>query len=102
MSGEHFTLTISQSTSDSGDFAIHMKESGKQEQLLVHLRFMSLPMFDEAYLDDLVGIMARKIAKRVIEWRVAPDDPTAMQGPCQDEAQAVVREALERMKKGME
>ena len=101
MSGEHFTLTISQSTSDSGDFAIHMKESGKQEQLLVHLRFMSLPMFDEAYLDDLVGIMARKIAKRVIEWRVAPDDPAAMQA-CQDEAQAVVKEALERMKKGME
>ena len=101
MSGEHFTLTISQSTSDSGDFAIHMKEADKQEQLLVHLRFMHLPMFDDAYLDELVGIMARKIAKRIIEWRVAPDDPEAMQA-CQDEAQAVVREALARMRKDTE
>lgn len=98
MSGEHFTLTISQSTSDSGDFAIHMKEADQQEQLLVHLRFMHLPMFDEAYLDELVGIMARKIAKRIIEWRVAPDDPDAMQAS-HDQAQAVVKEALDRMKK---
>ena len=100
MSGEHFTLTISQSTTDPGDFAIHMKEDGKQEQLLVHLRFMQLPMLDGKYLDDIVGVMARKLAKRIIEWRVAPDDsPEAMQ-VCQDQAKAVVDEALERMKKG--
>ncbi|USE35250.1 hypothetical protein [Endozoicomonas sp. SCSIO W0465] len=98
MSGEHFTLTISQSTSDAGDFAIHMKEPDKSEQLLVHLRFTPLAMFDEAYLDDLVGVMARKLAKRIIEWRVAPDDPDAMLA-CQSEARAVVQEALERMKK---
>lgn len=98
MSGEHFTLTISQSTSDAGDFAIHMKEPDKPEQLLVHLRFMPLAMLDETYLDDLVGIMARKLAKRIIEWRVAPDDHDAMQS-CQDEARAVVQEALEKMKK---
>ncbi len=98
MSGEHFTLTISQSTSDAGDFAIHMKEPDKPEQLLVHLRFMPLAMFDETYLDDLVGVMARKLAKRIIEWRVAPDDSDAMQA-CQDEARAVVQEALEKMKK---
>ncbi|WP_257285020.1 hypothetical protein [Endozoicomonas sp. SESOKO1] len=98
MSGEHFTLTISQSTSDAGDFAIHMKEPDKPEQLLVHFRFMPLAMFDESYLDDLVGVMARKLAKRIIEWRVAPDDPDAMDA-CQNEARAVVQEALERMKK---
>ena len=98
MSGEHFTLTISQSTTDAGDFAIHMKEADKQEQLLVHLRFMPLTMFDDAYLDDLVGVLARKLAKRIIEWRVAPDDPEAMQAT-QEEARAVVKEALERIKK---
>ncbi|MGI9276765.1 MAG: hypothetical protein ACR2PT_18210 [Endozoicomonas sp.] len=99
MSGEHFTLTISQSTTDPGDFAIHMKEDGQQEQLLVHLRFMHLPMLDEKYLDDIVGVMARKLAKRIIEWRVAPDDnPEAMKA-CQDEAKAVVDEALTRMRK---
>ena len=101
MSGEHFTLTISQSTSDAGDFAIHMKESDKPEQLLVHLRFMPLAMFDETYLDDLVGLMARKLAKKIIEWRVAPDDNGAMH-VCQDEARAVVQEVLERMKKKSE
>ena len=101
MSGEHFTLTISQSTSDAGDFAIHMKEPDKPEQLLLHLRFMPLPMFDEAYLDDLVGVMARKLAKKIIEWRVAPDDPDAMQA-CQDEARTVVEQALERIKKSSE
>ncbi len=98
MSGEHFTLTISQSTSDTGDFAIHMKEPDKPEQLLVHLKFMPLAMFDDTYLDDIVGVMARKLAKKIIEWRVAPDDPDTM-AACQDEARAVVREALERMKK---
>ncbi len=98
MSGEHFTLTISQSTSDTGDFAIHMKEPDKPEQLLVHLKFMPLAMFDDNYLDDIVGVMARKLAKKIIEWRVAPDDPDAM-AACQDKARTVVREALERMKK---
>ncbi|WP_263322088.1 hypothetical protein [Endozoicomonas sp. Mp262] len=100
MSGEHFTLTISQSTTDPGDFAIHMKENGKQEQLLVHLRFMPLAMLDEAYLDDLVGVMARKLAKRIIEWRVAPDDDPQAMKACQEQAKAVVQEALDRMKKG--
>ena len=75
-----------------------MKEPDKPEQLLVHLKFMPLAMFDDTYLDDIVGVMARKLAKKIIEWRVAPDDPDAM-AACQDEARAVVREALERMKK---
>lgn len=100
MSGEHFTLTISQSTSDSGDFAIHMKEEGKPEQLLVHLRFMQLPMLDEKYLDDVVGVLARKLAKRMIEWRVAPDyNPESLPAD-QDEAKAVVDAMLDKMKKG--
>ena len=75
-----------------------MKEPDKPEQLLVHLRFMPLAMFDETYLDDLVGVMARKLAKRIIEWRVAPDDPHAMQA-CENEARAVVQKVLEKMKK---
>ena len=66
---------------------------------MVHFRFMPLAMFDDAYLDDLVGVIARKLVKRIIEWRVAPDDPEAMQAS-QDEARAVVKEALDRMKKG--
>ncbi|MRI32179.1 hypothetical protein EOPP23_04105 [Endozoicomonas sp. OPT23] len=99
MSGQHFTLTISQSTTDSGDFAIHMNEEGKNEQLLVHLRFMSQPMLDEKYLDDVVGVLARKLAKRIIEWRVAPDiNPEALPD-VQDEARAVVDAMIDRMKK---
>lgn len=99
MSGEHFTLTISQSTTDAGDFAIHMKEDGKKEKLLVHLRFMPLSMFDDNYLDDFIGIMARKLAKRIIEWQVAPDDDPEAMKACQDQAKAVVQEVLDRMKK---
>lgn len=99
MSGEHFTLTISQSTTDQGDFAVHMKEDGKQEQLLVHLRFMPLSMFDEVYLDDLVGVMARNLAKRIIEWRVAPDDDPESMKICQDQAKEVVKNVLDRMRK---
>lgn len=99
MSSEHFTLTISQSTTDSGDFAIHMKEEGQPEQLLVHLRFMHLPMLNEAYLDDVVGVMARKLAKRIIEWRVAPDDNTMSLQANEDEVKAVVDKVIDRMKK---
>ena len=100
MSGQHFTLTISQSTTDSGDFAIHMKEDGQTEQMLVHLRFMQMPMLDEKYLDDVVGVLARKLAKRVIEWRVAPDVNPESMPDAQDEAKAVVDAVLDRMKKG--
>ena len=99
MSGQHFTLTISQSTTDSGDFAIHMNEEGKNEQLLVHLKFMSLPMLDEKYLDDVVGVLARKLAKRIIEWRVAPDINPDSLPDAQDEARAVVDAMIDRMKK---
>ena len=99
MSGEHFTLTISQSTTDSGDFAIHMKEDGQPEQLLVHLRFMHLPMFNDAYLDDVVGVMARKLAKRIIEWRVAPDDNALPLQANEEQVKAVVDEVIDRMKK---
>ncbi|WP_257255530.1 MULTISPECIES: hypothetical protein [unclassified Endozoicomonas] len=100
MSGQHFTLTISQSTTDAGDFAIHMKEEGKSEQLLVHLRFMDSPMLDEKFLDDIVGVLARKLAKRVIEWRVAPDVNPDTMPDAQDEARAVVNAMLDKMKKG--
>ncbi|MET4695752.1 hypothetical protein [Endozoicomonas lisbonensis] len=99
MSGEHFTLTISQSTTDPGDFAIHMKEDGQPEQLLVHLRFMHLPMFNDTYLDDIVGVMARKLAKRIIEWRVAPDDNTLSLQANEEQVKAVVDEVIDRMKK---
>lgn len=99
MSGEHFTLTISQSTTDPGDFAIHMKEEGQPEQLLVHLRFMHLPMFNETYLDDVVGVMARKLAKRIIEWRVAPDDNSVALQVNQDDVKAVVDEVIDKMKR---
>ncbi|PJE78057.1 hypothetical protein CI610_03016 [invertebrate metagenome] len=99
MSGEHFTLTISQSTTDAGDFAIHMKEDGKQEQLLVHLRFVKLPMLDEIYLDELVGAMARKLAKRIIEWRIAPEDDITSSDAGQQKAMAIVKEAISKMKK---
>ena len=77
-----------------------MKEDGYQEQLLVHLRFMPLGMLDESYLDDLVGVMARKLAKRIIEWRVAPDEDPEMMKECQDQAKAVVQKAMDKMKKG--
>lgn len=97
MSGEHFTLTISQSTSDSGDFAIHMKEQDQPEQLLVHLRFSNLPLFDDVYLDDLTGVLARNLAKRVIEWRIAPDDPETM-ASYQDKTNAIVQDMIARMK----
>ncbi|MGY0217883.1 hypothetical protein ACWJJH_10960 [Endozoicomonadaceae bacterium StTr2] len=99
MSGDHFTLTISQSASDNGDFAIHIKEKGQREKLLVHLRFVDTPMLDEHYLDEVVGAMARKLAKRIIEWRIKPGKGKATMEACEAEAKEIVAEALERMKR---
>lgn len=98
MNGDHFTLTISQSTTDAGDFAIHMKEPDQPEQLLVHICFPSIPMFTESYMDDVVGGIARTVAKRVIEWRVAPEEPDENLA-YQEEARAVIQEALDRIRK---
>ena len=100
MSSEHFTLTISQSTTDSGDFAIHMKEDGKAEQLLVHLRFANLPMLNEPYLDEIAGLVARKLAKRIIEWRVVPDTTALLPNNTdQKKAMSIVQGIIKNMKK---
>ncbi len=99
MSGDHFTLTISQSASDDGDFAIHIKEKGQREKLLVHLRFVDSPMLDEHYLDEIVGAMARKLARRIIEWRVKPGEGAPSVEVSETEAKDIVAEALEKMKR---
>jgi len=68
MSGEQFTLTISQSTSDSGDFAIHFTEQGsnhKEEQLL-QIQFATMSWLDETVMDDIVAGVARKIATHIV------------------------------------
>ena len=99
MSGDHFTLTISQSASDDGDFAIHIKERGHREKLLVHLRFVDSPMLDEHYLDEIVGAMARKLARRIIEWRVKPEEGALPVEVSEAEAKVIVAEALDKMKR---
>lgn len=99
MHGNHFTLTISQSNSDCGDFAIHIKEPNKQEKLLVHLKFMPSAIFNAGYLDNVLEWLTKMLARRVIEWQVAPEDSNISLED-QEGAKKVVDRVLEKIKKG--
>jgi hypothetical protein len=98
MHSNHFTLTISQSNSDGGDFAIHIKEPNKQEKLLVHLRFMPSSIFNSAYLDSVLELLTKMLARRVIEWQVAPEDSNISLED-QEEAKEVVNRVLDKIKR---
>ena len=98
MSGEHFTLTISQSTADSGDFAIHLRDKKRnREHFLMHLRFAESVLVDESFMDDLVSVVARCLARRLL-GQTPRDD--AMPTPEEEEkARKVVVRALEKMRR---
>ncbi|WP_062266921.1 hypothetical protein [Endozoicomonas arenosclerae] len=65
-----FTILISESTKDFGDYGIHHKSEQKPEQLLVHMKFQNLPMLDESFLDGIVGEVAKKLGNRILEHKV--------------------------------
>ena len=99
MSGEHFTLTISQSTTDNGDFAIHFNEQGKQrEKVLVQVRFVDKNIFDENFMDEVVGLVARKLAHKIIDQK-GRLKPAKSKATCEREAKKIVKDVLEKLRK---
>ena len=100
MSGEHFTLTISQSTSDNGDFAIHFNEQGKRrEKMLVQLQFVDKNAFDDNFMDEVVAIVARKLARRIIDQKGNVAVPKKTRQACEKNAKKVVKDMLEKIRK---
>lgn len=105
MSGEQFTLTISQSASDSGDFAIHFSEQHKKkkETQLVQIQFNDAPWFDEAFMDELVSSVARKLATRIIDSKSQADNRTNKTSKnskaTEAHARRIVKDILEKMRK---
>ncbi len=99
MSGEQFTLTISQSASDNGDFAIHFSEQGKKkkETQLVQIQFSDMPWFDEAFMDELVASVARKLATRIIDSKSQSDNKNSK--ATEANARRIVKDVLEKMRK---
>lgn len=99
MSGEQFTLTISQSASDNGDFAIHFSEQGKKnkETQLMQLRFTEMPWFDETFMDELVASVARKLATRIIDKKSQSGNKNSK--ATEANARRVVNDVLEKMRK---
>ena len=100
MSGEHFTLTISQSTSDSGDFAIHFNEQGKRrEKMLVQLQFVDRNVFDDNFMDEVVAIVARKLARKIIDQKGNPALTKKTRQACEKDAKKIVKDMLEKIRK---
>ncbi|MCW7556509.1 hypothetical protein NX722_28505 [Endozoicomonas gorgoniicola] len=90
-----FTMTVSQSTTNPGDYFISMGE-GEDEKLsqhLVHLRFTDLPMLDEDFLDEVVCDIAEKLAERNIEFRTC--------GSASAEPDRKAKKLTERIMKGL-
>lgn len=68
MGTDNFTLIISQSTTDPNDFAVHLKEQKcKKEKLLAHIRFSKTFCSDEPYMDEIVSLVAQKLAQKIID-----------------------------------
>ncbi len=100
MSGEHFTLTISQSTSDSGDFAIHFNEQGKRrDSMLLQMQFIDRNIFDDTFMDEVVAIVARKLARKIIDQKGSPAQAKKNRQACERDAKKIVKEMLEKLKK---
>ena len=100
MSGEHFTLTISQSTSDSGDFAIHFNEHGKRrEKMLLQLHFVDPNAFDDSFRDEVVAIVARKLARKIIDQKGSPRLAQKDRRACEKDAKKIVKQMLEKLRK---
>ncbi|MCL6270539.1 hypothetical protein M3P05_11455 [Sansalvadorimonas sp. 2012CJ34-2] len=100
MSSEHFTLTISQSTSDSGDFAIHFNEQGKRrEKMLVQLQFVDQKLFDDTFMDEIVAVVARKLARKIIEQKGNPELAKKSRATHEKHARKVVKDMLDKMRK---
>ncbi len=100
MSGEQFTLTISQSTSDNGDFAIHFNEQGKRrEKILVQLQFIDQKLFDDAFMDEVVAIVARKLARKIIEQKANPEEARKDRLAHEKNARKIVKDMLDKMRK---
>ncbi len=98
MSGEHYTLTISQSTSDNGDFAIHLKDRNRgQEHFLVHIRFPEPVIADESLMDDIVGLIAKSVAKRLLGQQLFNETPLTAKD--EEQAEDIVLKAIERARK---
>ncbi|MCY4473382.1 MAG: hypothetical protein OXC07_11290 [Kistimonas sp.] len=99
MSDEHFTLTISQGATDSGDFIIHLKEPGEQsDTVLLHMQFAEHRAFDSRWADDIVATVARKLARCLIEKKGLPSPVSRSHQACEREAQAAVKEILDKMR----
>ena len=100
MSGDQFTLTISQSIKNEGDFAIHLTDmSCHMEKILVQLQFAPSPLFDGEFMDEVVSVIARKLAKKIIDRRC---DVTPLELPVFDgtqEVEKIVDTILENMRK---
>ncbi len=97
MSGEHFTLTISQSSSNSGDFAIHLKDRNRnKEHFLMHICFPDNAIIDSHFMDDIVSLVTRCIAQRLVTQEV-PEEPMTSEDVIA--AKAVIDLALEKLKK---
>lgn len=98
MSGKHFTLTISQSTIDGSDFTIHLKEPGKKRETpLLQMHFVEHRVFDSSFAEDLVGTVARQLARRLIDNKGLPALPAHHQA-CEEEARTAVQNILEKMR----
>ena len=106
MGTENFTLTISQSTTNANDFAVHLKEHGhrKKEKLLAHIRFSKAPYFDEVYMDEVVALVAQKLAQRIIDNHQAnlmkQAEPT--QAQLEASSKRVVDDILTKLQKKVE
>ena len=98
MSSEHFTLTISQSTSDNSDFAIFLKDRKRDsEHFLMHLKFSESIIVDDPFMDDIVDLVARCLAQKLLGQKaIGEKEPTAAE---EESAEKIVAHAMEKMRR---
>lgn len=102
MSREHFTLTISQDTIDGGNYSIHLKDCKRNHKhFIMQLHFAKSVVVDGLFIDDVVSLIARCLAKKLIEQQelVADFDNENISADDEEELKQIVSRALEKIKK---
>ena len=99
MSDGHYSLTVSQSVSNHCDFMIHLNDrKNNSEHFLVQVQFSDAMLIDDTFMDDIVSIMARSLAKRILGQQMKQDgSPPFLANEA--EAKEIVTSALEKMKR---
>ncbi|MCY4329736.1 MAG: hypothetical protein OXC48_06630 [Endozoicomonadaceae bacterium] len=103
MSSEHFTLTISQNSTNE-DYSIHLKDcKHNHEHFIMQLHFGKSVAIDGLFIDDIVTLIARRLAKKIVEKQlfISKSTDENILNVNEEQAKQIVADALKKITKAL-